>query len=354
MKPVSVVRILGIETSCDETSVALMEWPSDAETPSLLTHEIASQIEQHRPYGGVVPELATRQHMKHLDGMVGRTLSAQGWQTEDLTCVAVTMGPGLASSLMVGTAYARGLALAAGLPVAGIHHMEGHLLSVFLGSGCAPQYPHLALVISGGHTLLVAVLEPWQYQILGKTRDDAVGEAYDKVAKLLGLSYPGGPEVERRGRDGDPRRFIFPRSMLHSGDDAFSFSGLKTAVRYELEKWPPPWNDQLIADICAGFQSAVVDILVGKCLRVLQRTHLPLLTVSGGVAANQSLISALDKASADMGVRVLSAPRQYSTDNAAMIAHAAAWRHRDGVLDVGPSDVMPVWPLDALNRLEPD
>jgi N6-L-threonylcarbamoyladenine synthase len=279
------VTILAIETSCDETAVALLR---DNE---LLAAEVASQTAAHKPYGGVVPEIASRNHLVHAPRLLKRALVAADISLGDVDAFAATVGPGLASSLMVGTSMAKGLALGRGRPYLAVNHLEGHLLSPFFGG---EVQSNISLVVSGGHTLLVDVRGVGDYQLLGQTVDDAAGEAFDKVAKMLGLGYPGGPEIERHARGGDGGRFAFPRSMLDSGDHNFSFSGLKTAVRYLLPKldFSPstdvissesegPGNverefarscnfaqdDQLVADLCASFQQAVVDVLVQKTLR---------------------------------------------------------------------------------------
>ena len=339
MKPV-----LGIESSCDETSVAVLQL--DDKKPRVLAHQIASQLEHHKPFGGVVPEVATRQHMKQLDPMVESVLAEAGVSLSDLGLIAATCGPGLASSLMIGYSYAQGLGAGSGVQVVGINHMEGHLLSPFLSAEREPDYPHLALIVSGGHTMLVHVKAPWSYHIIGKTRDDAAGEAFDKVAKLLGMEYPGGPEVEKLAKTGKVDRFDFPRSMLHSGDYAFSFSGLKTAVRYTLEKLSGPLTEQDRADVCAGFQRAVIEVLAGKSKNALMNLDLKLLTVSGGVSCNRTLVAALQKTCDAIGVEFLPSNPAYSTDNAAMITYAAALRQVDGCLPSGEEDIDPNLTLD--------
>ncbi len=331
--------VLGIESSCDETSVAVLQMEQDR--PVLLAHQIASQLEHHKPFGGVVPEVATRQHMKQLDPMVESVMAEAGVSLSDLGLIAATRGPGLASSLMIGYTYALGLGAGCGVPVVGMNHMEGHLFSPFLSAERAPVYPHLALIVSGGHTMLVRVSEPWNYEIIGKTRDDAAGEAFDKVAKLLGMEYPGGPEVEKRAKEGDAARFSFPRSMLHSGDYAFSFSGLKTAVRYTLEKFSEPVTDQDRADVCAGFQQAVIEVLCGKSKNALEAYNLSTLTVSGGVSCNQTLVAALQSMCDEAGVDFLPSHPKFSTDNAAMITYAAALRQQAGALPDQAHDINP-------------
>lgn len=334
MKPV-----LGIESSCDETSVAVLQLESGH--PQLMAHQVASQLEHHKPFGGVVPEVATRQHLKQLDPMVESVMREAGVELSDLGLIAATRGPGLASSLMIGYTYALGLGAGCGVPVAGINHMEGHLFSPFLSAEREPVYPHLALIVSGGHTMLVHVQAPWSYQIIGKTRDDAAGEAFDKVAKLLGMPYPGGPEVEQRAKVGDPARFDFPRSMLHSGDYAFSFSGLKTAVRYTLEKIEGQITDEDRADVSAGFQQAVIEVLCGKSKKALQEFNIKTLTVSGGVSCNQTLVAALQAMCDSAEVDFLPSNPKFSTDNAAMITYAAALRQMDGALLAEAQDIDP-------------
>jgi N6-L-threonylcarbamoyladenine synthase len=335
--------VLGIETSCDETSVAILRFKEGR--AELLHHEVASQLEHHRPFGGVVPEVATRQHLKVLDPMVREALERSGVAPQEFGLIAATRGPGLASSLMVGHAYARGLGMAWNVPVTGINHMEGHLLSPFLSTGQAFWSPHIALIISGGHTLLVEVSAFGDYRILGSTRDDAVGEAYDKVAKLLGLAYPGGPEVEKQAAQGDPARFHFPRSMLHSGDHEFSFSGLKTAVRYELPKLGREPGGRDIADLCAGFQAAVVEVLAGKLEKALTGRSIHTATLSGGVSCNRAIREAVEARCRENGVEFLAASPEFSTDNAAMIAYAGAMRQADGSIESGERDVDPNWKL---------
>ncbi|MDX6766795.1 MAG: tRNA (adenosine(37)-N6)-threonylcarbamoyltransferase complex transferase subunit TsaD [Candidatus Methylacidiphilales bacterium] len=327
--------ILGIESSCDETSVALVREAGGR--LEICGHLIASQIEAHRPYGGVVPELATRQHLLRLDPMVARLLEESGTALSDLAGIAVTRGPGLASSLLIGLSYAKGLALASGKPWIGINHMEGHLVSPFLTTGNPPAFPHVALIVSGGHTLLVEVRGPGDYRVLGTTRDDAAGEAFDKVAKLLGLAYPGGPEIEKRARGGNPAAVDFPRSMLDSGDLNFSFSGLKTAVRIFRDKNP----DFPVDDVCASFQQAVVDVLVAKARRALQQTGGRLLALSGGVSCNSALSGALKKMAEGEGSRFIGPDRTLSTDNAAMIAAAGLLRFRAGQISPWDLDVDP-------------
>jgi N6-L-threonylcarbamoyladenine synthase len=309
--------VLAIETSCDETAVAILRAPGE-----LLAGEVASQIDLHNRFGGVVPEVASRNHLLALRPLIERTLSEARIVPADLTAIAATAGPGLATSLMVGFSAAKGLAVALRKPFFAINHLEGHLLSPFFGGQVEPC---VALVVSGGHTMLVEVLGPAQYRLLGQTRDDAAGEAFDKVAKLLHLPYPGGPEIDRRATSGDPARFPLPRSMIDSGDFAFSFSGLKTAVRYLLPKIDLT-DPQTVADLCASFQEAVVEVLVTKTIAAARQSGQNLVTVSGGVSCNSRLRSRFEEACTAAALDLRIAHPTLSTDNAAMIAFAAATR----------------------------
>jgi N6-L-threonylcarbamoyladenine synthase len=311
--------ILALETSCDETAVAIMRGRE------LLASEVASQTAAHEPYGGVVPEVASRNHLLHAPRLLGSAAATAAISLADVDAFAATSGPGLASSLMIGASIAKGLAIAANKPYLAINHLEGHLLSPFFESG--EVAPNVALIVSGGHTLLMDVGGLDDYRVLGRTLDDAAGEAFDKVAKLLGLGYPGGPEIERRAQGGNPARFDLPRSMMHSGDHNFSFSGLKTAVRYLL----PKIAEGDITDVCASFQAAVIDILVRKTIAAAKSCGRDLITLSGGVSCNRALRDALEKACADVGFQCRIAPAQLSTDNAAMIAFAAMLRFEQGV-----------------------
>lgn len=309
--------ILAIETSCDETAVAILRGNE------LLASEVASQTE-HEAYGGVVPEVASRNHLLHAPRLLENALGGAGIAMNEVDAFAATSGPGLASSLMIGASIAKGLALGAGRPYLAINHLEGHLLSPFF-TGDYEIAANVSLIVSGGHTLLVEVRGINQYRILGRTVDDAAGEAFDKVAKLLGLGYPGGPEIERRARTGSPARFDFPRSMLDSGDHNFSFSGLKTAVRYRLAALGAI-SEETRNDLCASFQRAVVEVLVKKTLRAAREAGAQLVTISGGVSCNQALRTEMKEACEREGVRLLIAAPQLCTDNAAMIAFAASLR----------------------------
>jgi N6-L-threonylcarbamoyladenine synthase len=324
--------VLAVETSCDETAVAL----ADAEGRPLVSR-VASQVRLHAPYGGVVPELASRNHSVDLRPLVEAVLTESGKQPSDLGLVAATSGPGLASSLLVGDTFAKALAVGLGRPFYSINHMEGHLLSPFLAP-FRPVEAHVALIVSGGHTLLVEASSVGRYRLLGSTKDDAAGEAFDKVGKLLGLPYPGGPEIARLAADGARKAFDFPRSMLRSGDLDFSFSGLKTSARYTIDRLGRLPSGRELSDFCASFEEAVVDVLVAKLLEACRRTGHRLAAVSGGVSCNRRLRERVVAEGAAAGVEVILAAPAYSTDNAAMIAFAAAARRRAGV---------PPSPLDA-------
>src|SRR5450631_4356683 len=272
--------ILAIETSCDETAVAILRGND------LLASEVASQKE-HEAYGGVVPEVASRNHLLHAPRLLEGAVRKAGIDLSEVDAFAATAGPGLASSLMIGASIAKGLALGFAKPYLAVNHLEGHLLSPFFTGDFAIE-PNVSLIVSGGHTLLVEVRGLNEYRILGRTVDDAAGEAFDKVAKMLGLGYPGGPEIERRALSGDATRFDFPRSMLDSGDHNFSFSGLKTAVRYQIAKLGAISED-IRDDLCASFQCAAVEVLVKKTVRAARECRANLVTVSGGVSCNRAL-----------------------------------------------------------------
>jgi N6-L-threonylcarbamoyladenine synthase len=317
---VSRPLVLAIETSCDETAVAILRAPRD-----ILASEVASQIDLHKRYGGVVPEVASRNHLPRIRPLIEAALHRSGSLLTDIDCVAATRGPGLLTSLLVGYSAAKGLAIGLGKPFIGINHLEGHLLSPFL-PGVDRAFPSIGLIVSGGHTMLVRSTGIGAYHLLGRTLDDAAGEAFDKVAKLLGLPYPGGPEIDRLARQGNPKKFDLPRSMAKSGDFNFSFSGLKTAVRYLLPKLEGDFH----ADLCASFQEAVVDVLVQKTIRAAERSGVQLVTVSGGVSANSRLRSKMLEATTSARLDLKLASPSLSTDNAAMIAYAALERYQLG------------------------
>lgn len=321
--------VLGIETSCDETSVALVRLEEGK--VNLLAQEITSQIEHHRPFGGVVPEVATRQHLLHLKQMTDGLLKKTDISLAQIDCIGVTRGPGLASSLMIGLGFVKGLALATGKAWVGVNHLEGHLFSPFLALEKLPAEPHVALIVSGGHTLLIEVKQPYECRLLGSTLDDAAGEAFDKGAKMLGLEYPGGPQIEKMARSGNAQAVPFPRPMLDDGSFNFSFSGLKTALRVFLTKHPEVLTDAAKkADVCASYQQAIIDVLVAKGIKACRKLNCKLLTLSGGVSCNQALRQALEKACAGAGIACLVAPPKLSTDNAGMIAVVAAARFAAG------------------------
>jgi N6-L-threonylcarbamoyladenine synthase len=311
--------VLGLESSCDETGLALY----DTER-GLLAHALHSQIAMHRAYGGVVPELASRDHIRRALPLLEQVLTQAGAKLADIDAIAFTQGPGLAGALLVGASVANGLALALGKPVIGIHHLEGHLLSPLLVDA-PPAFPFVALLVSGGHTQLMRVTDVGQYETLGETLDDAAGEAFDKTAKLLGLGYPGGPEVSRLAEFGTPGAVVLPRPMLHSGDLDFSFSGLKTAVLTAVRKRSNVC-EQDKADIARGFVDAAIDVLTSKSLAALKRTGLKRLVVAGGVGANRQLREALNTAAQRRGFAVHYPDLSLCTDNGAMIALAGALR----------------------------
>ena len=331
------MRVLGIETSCDDTGVAVYDTAA-----GLLAHGLHSQAELHADYGGVVPELASRDHVRRLLPLIGRVLGEAGLARTDIDATAYTAGPGLVGALLVGAAVAQGFAWARGLPALGVHHMEAHLLAPMLEPD-APEFPFVALLVSGGHTLLVAVDGPGAYRLLGESVDDAAGEAFDKTAQLLGLGYPGGPALARLAADGDPERFRFPRPMTARPGLDFSFSGLKTAVRQALaESGDGPG---VTADIARGFEQAVVDTLVIKCRRALAHTGASRLVVAGGVGANRRLRAAL----AELEGIALHFPRlEFCTDNGAMIAYAGACRLAAGERSPAHVCARPRWPLTEL------
>jgi len=340
--------VLALETSCDETAAAIL-----CDERGLLASEVASQIAVHQVTGGVVPEVASRAHLTQLRPVIEHALADAGVCWTEIDAVAATAGPGLATSLMIGMSAAKGLALGLGKPFLAINHIEGHLLSPFFQSPRPPVPASpcpsslgairnaIGLVVSGGHTLLVDVAGFGCYRLLGQTRDDAAGEAFDKVGKLLGLPYPGGPVIDKLARNGDATRFDFPRSMLHSGDFAFSFSGLKTAVRYLLPKLPDR-SEATLADVCASFQEAVVDVLVGKTLASARTAGRDTVALSGGVSCNSRLRAKMASACGEAGLDLLVADAGLCTDNAAMIGFVALHRmgnhwHSPLTADIDPN-----------------
>lgn len=335
--------VLGIETSCDETAVAVYRHGA-----GIIGEAVYTQLD-HARYGGVVPELASRDHVRKLAPMIRQVLDQAAIEPEALDIVAYTAGPGLAGALLVGASVAEAYAAAIDRPAIGVHHMEGHLLSPLLKEN-PPEFPFVALLVSGGHTMLVEVAEPGRYRLLGETLDDAAGEAFDKTARLLGLSYPGGPEVAKLAERGDPDRFSFPRPMTDRPGLDFSFSGLKTHTRLLIEREADDAgrDERTRADIAAGFERAVVETLAIKCRRALKDTRLERLVIAGGVSANRRLRTALDKS---LPGRVYYPPSALCTDNGAMIA-LAGWFRRGSATRNGHIGVRPRWPLDELPALE--
>jgi N6-L-threonylcarbamoyladenine synthase len=343
---VSPALVLGIESSCDETGVALVQSTPGQAVPQLLAHALFSQIEMHQAYGGVVPELASRDHIRRVLPLTREVLSQAGRSLNDVDVVAFTRGPGLAGALLVGSGVACALGAALGKPVLGVHHLEGHLLSPFLSED-PPQFPFVALLVSGGHTQLMQVDGVGRYTLLGETIDDAAGEAFDKSAKLMGLPYPGGPGLSRLAQIGDPQAFKLPRPLLHSGNLDFSFAGLKTAVLTQSQKLGTDLEARK-ADLAASTQAAIVEVLVKKSMMALRQTGSKRLVVAGGVGANRELRDQLNTQCAKAGVRVHYPEMHLCTDNGAMIALAAAMRLQAGVqaasLDYS-FEVKPRWPL---------
>ena len=337
------MRVLAIESSCDESAAAVLD-----SAAGLLSHELYSQVELHRAYGGVVPELASRDHVRRLLPLVRLALERAASTAADIDGIAYTAGPGLIGALLTGAALARSLAYAWRVPAIGVHHLEGHLLAGLLEPD-PPPFPHLALLVSGGHTLLIEVAGIGSYRVLGASRDDAAGEAFDKSAKLLGLPCPGGPQLAQIAAQGRPGAFIFPRPMLDRAGLEFSFSGLKTAVRHALQG--RELTPQLRADVARAVQEAIVDTLVAKSLRALEYTGLTALVVSGGVGANLTLRERLSAAAGAHGARVYYPRIEFCTDNAAMIAVAGLKRLESGQRDALAILARAQWPLESLPRL---
>lgn len=333
--------VLGIETSCDETGLALYDTQL-----GLLAHRLHTQMKMHAEYGGVVPELASRDHIRRILPLTSECLKAANKTLDDIDAIAFTQGPGLAGALLVGASVANAIAFALNKPIVGVHHLEGHLLSPLLASP-APTFPFVALLVSGGHSQLMRVDGVGRYQLLGETLDDAAGEAFDKTAKLLGLPYPGGPLLSQLAEQGRPERFTLPRPMLNSADLDFSFSGLKTAV-LTLVKEQQEIDDQTRADICRAFQEAIVEVLVKKSLKALKQTELNQLVIAGGVGANKQLRQQLDLQAQRKRFQVFYPPLEFCTDNGAMIAFAGAQRLQQAALNDGAYAVKPRWDMSAL------
>lgn len=334
--------VLGVESSCDETGIALY----DTER-GLLAHALHSQVAMHEQYGGVVPELASRDHIRRAIPLLKEVLEKSGATRDQIDAIAYTQGPGLAGALLVGASIACGLGLALDRPVLGVHHLEGHLLSPLLASD-PPAFPFVALLVSGGHTQLMRVDGVGRYELLGETVDDAAGEAFDKSAKLLGLGYPGGPAISRLAEFGDPNVYKLPRPMLHSKDLNFSFSGLKTAVLTVVKNQVTNICEQDKANVARAFVDAIVDVLVAKSLTALKQTGLKRLVIAGGVGANKQLRAALDAAATRRHFRVFYPELEFCTDNGAMIAFAGALRlqsHPEAAKRDYAFNVKPRWPL---------
>jgi N6-L-threonylcarbamoyladenine synthase len=338
------MKVLGIESSCDETGIAVYDSDSGQ-----IWQRLYSQIEKHREYGGVVPELASRDHVVKAAPMLGEIVQEIG-SIDDIGAITYTRGPGLIGALMVGANLARGLAWALDKPVLGVHHMEGHLLAPMLTAE-KPELPFVALLVSGGHTMLVDVQALGDYRILGETLDDAVGEAFDKTAKLLGLPYPGGPELAALADSVSHSRFEFPRPMVNRPGLEFSFSGLKTAALTLVRKHEP-LDDDLRAEIAHAFQSAVVDTLRIKCQRALAETGYQNLVIAGGVSANRQLRATLEQFASAQHARVYFPALKYCTDNGVMIAYAGALRVLAGQRDEAAVDVLPRWSLESLPAIQ--
>lgn len=341
--------ILGIETSCDETAASVVE-RDETGHGRIVSNIVRSQIEEHRAYGGVVPELAARAHVIHLDGIIETALAEAGIGFSELDAIAATAGPGLIGGVLVGLTTGKALAAALGRPLVAVNHLEAHALTARLTDGV--QFPYLMLLVSGGHTQIVLVRGVGAYERWGTTIDDALGEAFDKVAKLLDLGHPGGPLVERAALEGDARRFAFPRPLLREERLDFSFSGLKTAVRLAASAIAP-LSDTDVADLCASFQAAVTDVVVKRCDMALARfgTEMPdlppVLVVAGGVAANKAIAAGLQRVAAHAGARLVVPPMALCTDNGAMVAWAGAERLALGASDGFEVAARPRWPLDS-------
>ena len=321
------MNFLGIETSCDETAAAVV-----TDGREIRSNIVASQVELHAKYGGIVPELASRKHVEAINYIVDQSMAEAGMKFDELEAIAVTNRPGLIGALLVGVAAAKSLAYCHNLPLLGINHIEGHIYANFMEDEALP-FPHVCLTVSGGHTLLVEVQEGWKYEILGTTQDDAAGEAYDKVAQYLGLGFPGGKIIDDLAKEGDSKAIQFPRPMLDRDNYQFSFSGIKTAVRFFVEKAKAAGTLPPIADIAASFQAAVVEVLVGKTIRAAKAKDLKAITLTGGVAANRQLRESMGEAGAEIGVEVYYPPIQLCTDNGAMIAGVAYHKYQEGLRD---------------------
>lgn len=356
------INILAIESSCDETAVAILRAPREEcenRSPELLSSIISSQIAIHREYGGVVPELASRNHSADLPHLVRQACKEAGIEPHQIDACSATAGPGLVAALLIGNSTAKALALALDVPFIAVNHLEGHLMSPFITMPKVP-YPHIGLVVSGGHTLFVEVSGRGQYKLMGRSLDDAAGEAFDKVGKMLGLPYPGGPEIDKRAALGNPKAFDFPRALMKSDEPNVSFSGLKTSVLYTLPKLTPTGNpadltEDTLNDLCASFQQAVIDVLIRKSMQVLETTGCNMLALSGGVSCNSGLRRQLEETCDQQGIRLILPENRYTTDNAAMIAFVALLKMRQGISSPLNEDVNPNLSLTGdMNRSKSD
>ncbi len=332
------MNVLAIESSCDETSVAIVDAGKN-----VLANLVSSQIAEHRPYGGVVPEIAARAHLEIISPLVDRAFAEAKISPEQIALVAATRGPGLASSLLIGHSFAKGLALSLGKPFIGINHLHGHLLSPLLSGQMAASdlFPNISLIVSGGHTLLLHVRAADDFEKIGSTLDDAAGEAFDKTAKLLGLDYPGGPLIDHHAGTGDPTLYEFPRGLARHPNYDFSFSGLKTAVRYFLEKQPPGFIAGNLPDLCAGIQESICSVLVDKTVRAAKDYQVKTVTVSGGVSCNSRLRGLFETTCFERGLQLHLCPPLFSTDNAAMIGLVAAHLSEKGIPADANADIAP-------------
>lgn len=334
--------VLGIETACDDTSAAIVE-----DGRNILSNVVWTQKKVHEKFGGVVPELAARKHMEAMNYVVQEALDVAGTSFEKIDAVGVNCKHGLLRSIVVGVAAAKAIAFSYGLPLIGVHHIEGHIYSNIIGNPDI-EFPHICLTVSGGHNLLIHVIDHGQYELIGRTLDDAAGEAFDKVTKLLGLGFPGGPIIDKLSKEGNPRAFDFPRPMIHHSNYDFSFSGLKTAVVNKVSELKEQGRKINIPDIAASFQQAVVDVLVAKTIRATEEKGIKTVTVAGGVSANSLLRQTLSGLAAERGLKVIIPDISLCTDNGAMIATLAYYKYKQGDVSSLDLDAMSNAPLGAL------
>jgi N6-L-threonylcarbamoyladenine synthase len=337
------MTVLAFETSCDETSAAVIR------DGVILSNVVSSQTKLHAEYGGVVPELATREHLRNFLPVAREAMKEAAVEPQQLDAIAATQGPGLPAALLVGLKAGQSMAYALRKPFVGVHHHEAHLFSPWIVDGRADLSafePNISLIVSGGHTLLVHVESDSKHKVIGATIDDAAGECFDKTGKLMGLPYPAGPEIDKRAEKGNPRAFDFPRPMLHDASDDFSFAGLKTSVRYFLQKNPELLRDaSRLPDLCASVQAAIVDVLVAKTIRAAEKCGVSCITASGGVACNSSLRSRLAHACEKQGLRLRLVDKKFSTDNAAMIGILAERKLAASLTTAFDADIQPGWAL---------